>query len=129
MRLHDNWQPAIIQAAGWAWGVIKNTSLGHAKARKVKVNRGERLDKIEACVADVVAIADAIASQDLAQAKIRIELLFADADQQASGHFTVAERLRDRIGLALNEAHRPAAKQFLLQLIAWLDREHLGRAR
>jgi hypothetical protein len=87
------------------------------------------LDKIDACVADIVAIADAIGSQDLAQAKIRIELLFADAEQQASGHFTVAERLRGRIGLALNDSRRPAAKQFLLQLIAWLDREHLGRAR
>jgi hypothetical protein len=90
---------------------------------------GGAVEKIEQCVQDVMVIATAFGGHDLAEAKRRIEILFADADQQAGGHFVVAQRLRDRLGLVRNDSHRPAAKQFLDHLIAWLDREHLGRAR
>jgi hypothetical protein len=87
------------------------------------------MENIEQCVQDVLVIAIAFGGHDLAEAKRRIEILFVGADDQAGGHFALAQRLRDRLGLALNDSHRPAAKQFLLQLIGWLDREHLGRAR
>ena len=87
------------------------------------------MDKIEQCVQDVMVIATAFGGHDVAEAKRRIEILFAADDEQAGKHFVVARRLRDRLGLALDDCNRPAAKQFLGQLIAWLDREHLGRAR
>jgi hypothetical protein len=89
---------------------------------------GGAVEKIEQCVQDVMVIATAFGGHDPAEAKRRIEILFADADEQAGGHFVVAQRLRDRLGLALNDCHRPAAKQFLDQLITWLDREHVRRA-
>jgi hypothetical protein len=84
------------------------------------------MDKINACVGDVAAIANSAESRDLAEARRRIELLFADNDTQTGGHFGVAQKVRDRLGRALNNNHRPAAKQFLGELISWLDREHLG---
>ena len=87
------------------------------------------MEKIEQCVQDVLVIATAFGGHDLAEAKRRIEILFVGADEQAGGHFALAQRLRDRLGLVLKDGHRPAAKQFLDQLITWLDREHLRRAR
>jgi hypothetical protein len=41
------------------------------------------MDKIRACVGDVVAIASSVAWHDLSEAKRRLELLFADAERQA----------------------------------------------
>jgi hypothetical protein len=76
------------------------------------------MDKITACVADLAAIADSVESRDLAEAKRRIELLFTDA--ATGGH----QRLRDQLGRALSSNHGRAAKQFLGELIGWLDREH-----
>lgn len=70
-------------------------------------------------------IATAFGGHDLAEAKWRIEILFADAEVEAGGHFALAQRVRDRLGLELNDSRRPAAKQCLLQLIASLDHEHL----
>jgi hypothetical protein len=60
------------------------------------------MDKITACVADLLAMADTVESQDLSQAKHRIELVFTDADKQTGGHFGVAQNLRDQLGRALN---------------------------
>ena len=85
------------------------------------------MDKIRACVGDLLAMANTVESQDLAQAKHRVELLFTDADRQTGGHFGVARKLRDQLGGALNINQGPATKQFLNELIFWLDREHLGQ--
>jgi hypothetical protein len=40
------------------------------------------MEKIEQCVQDVMVIATAFGGHDLAEAKRRIEILFADADEQ-----------------------------------------------
>jgi hypothetical protein len=79
------------------------------------------MDKIATCVADLLAMATTVGSQDLAQAKLRVELLFTDADRQTGGHFGVAQKLRDHLGRALNMNHGPVTKQFLNELIFWLD--------
>ena len=60
------------------------------------------MEKIEQSVQDVMVIATAFGGHDLAEARRRIEILFADADEQAGGHFAVVERLRDRLGLVLH---------------------------
>jgi hypothetical protein len=85
------------------------------------------MDKIRACVSDVVAIATTAASRDLCQTKRRLELLFADAERQPGGHLRTAQNVRDQLAQALNQSHGPTAKRFLDELITWLDREHLGR--
>jgi len=78
------------------------------------------MDKIEACVGDLVTIAKSVASQDLSQAKRRLELLFAD-----TGSFGTVQKVRDQLAQALNQSHSPNEKRFLGELITWLDREHL----
>jgi hypothetical protein len=81
------------------------------------------MDKIEQCVRDVMAVATAFGGHDLAEAKRRIEILFADADKQTGGHFAVAQRLRaQQLGLALSNTKSLAAKQFLDEILAWVDR-------
>jgi hypothetical protein len=80
------------------------------------------MDKIEQCVRDVMAVATAFGGHDLAEAKRRIEILFADADKQTGGHFAVAQRLRAQLGLALSNTKSLAAKQFLDEILAWVDR-------
>jgi hypothetical protein len=86
------------------------------------------MDKIKACVADVAAVAKSVESRDLAEAKPLMELLFADANTQIDGgHFSVAKKPRDHLAQAFNQSDGPTAKRFLDELIAWLDREHLGR--
>jgi hypothetical protein len=90
---------------------------------------GGAMDKIEQCVRDVMAIATAFGGHDLTEATRRIEILFADASEQAGGHFAVAQRLRDQLGLALNDTNSPARKQFLNDVIAWLERRRLGLRR
>jgi hypothetical protein len=85
------------------------------------------MDKIEQCVRDVVVIATAFGGHDLAEAKRRIEILFADADKQTGGHFAAAQRLRNQLNLALNDTSGPAGKQFLNDVIGWLQRDHFGR--
>jgi hypothetical protein len=85
------------------------------------------MDKIRACVGDVVAIASSVAAQDLSDAKRRLELLFADAQRQTHEHFHTAQRVRDQLAQSLNRSHGHTAKRFLNELIAWLDCEHLGR--
>jgi hypothetical protein len=72
------------------------------------------MEKIEQCVQDVAVIATAFGGHDLAEARRRIEILFANAEEQAGGHFALTRRLPDRlVDFASNHSHRPAAKQFL----------------
>jgi hypothetical protein len=85
------------------------------------------MDKIKQCGHDVVAIATAFGGRDLAEAKRRIEILFADADKQTGGHFAAAQRLQDQLSLALKKTRSPAEKQFLNDFITWLQREHIGQ--
>ena len=86
------------------------------------------MDKVRACVSDVVAIADSVASHDLSQAKRRLELLFADAGSQTGESSGTAQNVRDQLAQSRNQSHGPTSKRFLDELITWLDREHLGRS-
>jgi hypothetical protein len=88
---------------------------------------GGAMDKVEQCVHDVVVIATAFGGHDLAEAKRRIEILFADADNQTGGHSAVAQRLRDQLALALKNTNSPAGKQSLGAIIAWLQQHHVER--
>jgi ABC-type hemin transport system ATPase subunit len=85
------------------------------------------MEKIRACVSDVLAIANSVAAQDLSQAKRRLELLFADVGCRAGASSGTVQNVRDQLARALDQSHSPTAKRFLDELIAWLDREHLGR--
>jgi hypothetical protein len=85
------------------------------------------MDKIKACVSDVVAIANTVTSQDLCQTKRRLELLFADVGCRAGASSGTVQNVRDQLVQALDQSHSPTAKRFLDELITWLDREHLGR--
>lgn len=86
------------------------------------------MDKIEACVSDVAAIANAVTSQDLCQTKRRLELLFADVGYRAGGSSGTVQNVRDQLVQALDQSHSPTAKRFLDELITRLDCEHLGRS-
>jgi hypothetical protein len=85
------------------------------------------VDEIERCVRDVLVIATAFGGHDPAQAKRRIEILFADADKQKGRHTAVAQHLHNRLNLALNNTRSPAERQSLTDVIAWLRRDHFGR--
>jgi hypothetical protein len=85
------------------------------------------MDKMKACVSDVLATANSVAWQDLSQAKRRLELLFADAGSQPGGSFGTVQNTRDQLTQSLTQSHGHTAKRFLDELITWLDREHLGR--
>jgi hypothetical protein len=61
------------------------------------------------------------------RAKRRPELLFADVGCRAGGSSGTVQNVRDQLADALNQSRGPTAKQFLDELITWLDREHLGR--
>ena len=84
------------------------------------------MDEIERCVRDVLVSATAFGGHDLAEAKRRIEILFADADKQTGRHTAVAQDLHDQLTLALNSTRNPAEKRSLTDVIAWLRRDHLG---
>ena len=85
------------------------------------------MDKVEQCVHDVAVIATAFGGHDLAEAKRRIEILFADADRETGGHVAAAQHLRDQLRSVLGNTSGPAGKRFLNDIIAWLQRDHLGR--
>jgi DNA-binding MurR/RpiR family transcriptional regulator len=84
------------------------------------------MDKIERCAHDVLAMATAFGGHDLAEAKRRIEILFADADKQTGEHSSVAHRLHDRIKSVLKDTTSPAERQSLNNVVAWLRRDHFG---
>ncbi len=78
------------------------------------------MDKIEQCVSDVVAIANG--ARDHEQAKARIKELLDDAKFQL---FSTARRLRDQLRAGYNHVEILSAKQFLDELIEWLEAKHL----
>ncbi len=75
------------------------------------------------CVKDVLVVAE---HSKLDQAENRIEQLFAESKAQHRGHLAVAQRVRDQLDQAYNDATADA-QLCLDQLFDWLDREHLGR--
>ena len=80
------------------------------------------MDKIEHCVSDVVAIANG--ARDHEQAKARIKELLDDAKFQSGQRFSTAHRLRDQLR-AVSNVETVSAKQFLDELIEWLEAKHL----
>lgn len=113
-RLGETWR---MLARGYEF----HGSLG----RFVSLNR-ERprvTSHIEACVVDVVGIAQQ--SQDFDQAKKRIEQLFADSQCLIAKHFATAQRIRDQLVGPTNSASGNC-KQCLDQVMRWLDRDHLA---
>ena len=81
------------------------------------------MDKIEQCVSDVVAIANG--ARDHEQAKARIKELLDDAKFQSGQRFSTAHRLRDQLRAVYNDVQTVSAKQFLDELIEWLQAKHL----
>jgi hypothetical protein len=82
------------------------------------------MSRIAECVKDVRRIANQ--SQDLEEAKNRIEQLFSESKAQHRGHRAVAQRVRDQ----LNETDDDTAidaQAYIDKVLAWLDREHLTR--
>ena len=78
------------------------------------------MDKIEQCVSDVVAIANG--ARDHEQAKARMKELLDDAKFQLGQWFSTAQRLRDQLRAVVETV---SAKQFLDELIEWLQAKHL----
>jgi NTP pyrophosphatase (non-canonical NTP hydrolase) len=78
------------------------------------------MDKIEQCVTDVVAIANG--ARDHEQTKARIKELLDDVLGQ---RFSVAQKLRDQLRAAYDDVETLSAKQFLDELIEWLEAKHL----
>jgi hypothetical protein len=81
------------------------------------------MDKIERCVSDVVAIANG--ARDHEQAKARIRELLDDAKFQSGQWFSTAQRLRDQLRASHSDVETVSAKQFLDELIEWLEAKHL----
>jgi hypothetical protein len=80
------------------------------------------MDRISACVRDVLRIANQ--TEDVGRAKQRIEQLFGVAKASHRGHLAIAQRLRDQLADAYNDTPLDA-QPCLDQVLAWLDREHL----
>ena len=78
------------------------------------------MDKIEQRVSDVVAIANG--ARDHEQAKARMKELLDDAKFQLGQWFSTAQRLRDQLRAVVETV---SAKQFLDELIEWLQAKHL----
>ena len=68
------------------------------------------MDKIEACVSDVAAIANTVTSQDLCQTKRRLELLFADVGCRAGASSGTVQNVRDQLAQALDQSRQPHRK-------------------
>jgi hypothetical protein len=84
---------------------------------EMPIEQGGPMDKVSACVDDVVVIANSVASHDLSQAKRRLELLFADAGSQAGGSSGTVQNVRDQLAQSLNQSHSPTSKRFRDELI------------
>ena len=80
------------------------------------------MNQMEQCVSDVVAIATA--SRDHEQAKARIKELLDEAKFQ-DGSFSTARRLRDQLRAVYEDLETTSAKQFLAELIEWLEAKRL----
>jgi hypothetical protein len=81
------------------------------------------MDKIEQCVSDLLAIASG--ARDHEQAKARIKELLDDAKFQLDESFSTAQRLRDQLRAVYNDLETISAKQFVDELIEWLEAKHL----
>ena len=82
------------------------------------------MGRITQCVKDVRRIANR--SQDAEQAKQRIEQLFFQTKAPHREHNTVAQRVRDQLNQAYDDA--PLDAQVCInKVLDWLDREHLGK--
>jgi hypothetical protein len=81
------------------------------------------MDKIEQCVSDVIAIANG--ARDREQAKARMKELLDDAKFQLGHWLSTAQRLRDQLRAVHNNVETVSAKQFLDELIEWLQAKHL----
>jgi hypothetical protein len=79
---------------------------------------------IRQCVKDVLSVA--YKTEDFGQAKTRIEELFAVSKAQHRGHLAVAQRVRDQISQAYNDAPLDA-QSCLDRVLKWLDSEHLAK--
>ena len=71
--------------------IIRDDADGPAQVER----RERKMDKIEQCVSDVVAIANG--ARDHEQAKARIKELLDDAKFQLGQRFSTAHRLRDQL--------------------------------
>ena len=80
------------------------------------------MGQIEACVVEVIGIAQH--SQDVDLAKKRIEQLFADAQGLVAKHFATAQRVWDQLMQAGKDANGNC-KQCLDQVMEWLHHAHL----
>jgi hypothetical protein len=85
------------------------------------------VDKVAACVRDVVAIAGGAGTVEerRGNSEQRIARLLQDAVVQTGGYHGVAQDLRDRLGSALNAEHDPGARDVLDKVIDYL-REKIG---
>ncbi len=63
-------------------------------------------------------------TEDFSQAKKRIEQLVVASKSQHRGHLAVAQRVRDQINRANDDAPSNA-QPCLERVLEWLDREHL----
>ena len=63
-------------------------------------------------------------SEDFGQARKRIEQLFDVSKSQHRGHLAVAQRVRDQINRANDDAPSNA-QPCLERVLEWSDREHL----
>src|SRR5262245_42452458 len=72
---------------------------------------------------DTVAIANG--ARDHEQAKARIKELLDDAKFQLGQRFSTARRLGDQLRAVYNHVETVSAKQFLDELIEWLEAKHL----
>ena len=80
------------------------------------------MGRIQQCVTDVIAIANK--TEDVGQAKKRIEQLFVAPTGPHRGHLAVAQRVRDHIDQAYNGVLLDA-QPCVDRVLAWLDREYL----
>jgi hypothetical protein len=82
------------------------------------------MGRILQCVTDVLRIANQ--SEDVGQAKRRIEQLFSETKTQHRGYRAVAQRVRDQLNEACNDT--PLDAQVCInKVLDWLDHEHLAR--
>jgi hypothetical protein len=81
-------------------------------------------DKVGYHVGGIIALASGSRRLDIAKARLRQFL--GDADVQQGEPSSLAQKLRDQLGQELHR-HQGAARQFVDEVIGWLDHEELGR--
>jgi hypothetical protein len=99
-------------------------SLGHFVS--FNHERVRAMGQIEACVVEVIGIAQQL--QDVDLAKRRIERLFDEAQGLVAKHFATAQRVWDQLMRASKDANGDC-KQCLDQVMEWLHHDHLAAHR